>query len=295
MKKRNLFIFLAVAIIGLFACNDDENNLKGDGSGTGTLKIKLTDAPFPTDLVAEANVTINKIEIRKSGETDENPFTVLSTQEMKFNLLELTNGLTETLVNLNIEAGSYDLIRMYVSESSIKLKNGDVHSLKVPSGEQTGIKIFIDPSIKVVGGLTSELLLDFVVSKSFVLKGNMDSPAGIKGFNFKPVIKAANLSTAGTLEGNIVSGDTVVNGAQVSIIAADTVYTSTFTDLDGNYTILGVEAGTYKVMYEKEGYEAFTLENVEIVEANSTEKNVTLTAVETTQETTEETETVSGE
>lgn len=65
------------------------------------------------------------------------------------------------------------------------------------------MKIFIDPSIDVVGGLTAELLLDFDVSQSFVIQGNPAFPADIKGFIFKPTIKAANLSISGRLAGTI--------------------------------------------------------------------------------------------
>jgi len=282
MKRKQLITFIVIAAIGLFACNKSDDS----ASSTGKLSIKLTDAPFPTDLVAEANVTISKIEIRKSDDSEGNPFTVLSTEEMKFNLLDLTNGVTASLVNLDIEPGSYDLIRLYVTEASLKLKDGSEHKIKVPSGEQTGIKIFIDPSIKVAGGLTSELLLDFVVSKSFVLQGNIDSPAGIKGFIFKPVIKAANLSISGRLLGSVSDTSNVaIEGAQVSIIAADTVYTTSFTDENGDYAILGIDGGTYNVRYEREGYEMSTIENIEIVAGNATDKDVQLTEETTTEET----------
>lgn len=147
--------------------------------------------------------------------------------------------------------------------------------MTVPSGAQSGLKIFINPSIEVVGGLTAELLLDFDVSRSFVPQGNMDTPAGIKGFNFTPVIKAANLSTAGRLVGNVT--DTLVNaleGVTLSVFAADTLNTSTFTDMDGDYAILGLTAGTYNLVAEMEGFTAQTIEDIEIVAANATTQNL---------------------
>lgn len=280
MKKVNFrsILILAVMFVGILfaACQDEYNN----ESTTGKLKIQLTDAPFPTDLVAEANVTITKIEARRvneNGEEEGNPFITLSEEEMSFNLLELTNGVTAGLVDLEIEAGSYDLVRLYVSEASIKLSDETVHSLKVPSGAQTGIKIFIDPAIEVAGGLTTDLLLDFDVSKSFKLQGNIDSPAGIKGFIFTPVIKASNLSTTGSLFGNITDTESVViDGAQVAIIAADTVYTTSFADENGDYTIIGVDAGTYNIEYSKEGYQTTTIENVGIVAGNATTQDAQL-------------------
>ena len=278
MKKMyfKTFVMAALMVAGLLAgCNKDDN------STSGKLKIQLTDAPFPTDLVAEANVIINKIEIRKEGDTEGSPFVTLSEEEMTFNLLDLTNGVTASLVDLEILPGSYNLIRLYVSEASVKLSDGTVHSLKVPSGAETGIKIFINPAIEVVGGLTAELLLDFDVSKSFVLKGDMTTPAGINGFNFKPVIKASNLSTAGRLTGTATNAEAVaIEGVQVSIIAADTVYTTSFTDENGTYAVLGIDGGTYGVEFAKDGYQTTTIGDVGIVAGNATTQNAELIAEE---------------
>jgi hypothetical protein len=279
MKKMNFktIMVLAVMVVGILfaACQEEFNN----ESTSGKLKIQLTDAPFPTDLVAEANVTITKIEVRKvsEGEEEGNSFITLSEEEMSFNLLELTNGVTAGLVDLEIEAGSYDLVRLYVSEASVLLSDGTKHAMKVPSGAQTGIKIFIKPSIEIAGGLTSDLLLDFDVSKSFVVQGNPNSPAGIKGFIFKPVIKASNLSTTGRLTGTVFDAEELaIDGAQVSIMAADTVYTTSFTDVNGEYTILGVDAGTYKVEYSKEGYQTTTIEDIKVVAGNATNQDAQL-------------------
>ena len=280
MKKMNFktIMVLATVIVGMLftACQEEYSK-----STTGKLKIQLTDAPFPSDLVTEANVKINKIEIRKANTTDVNPFVTLSEKEVSFNLLDLTNGVTASLIDLDIDAGSYDLIRLYVTDASVVLSDGTVHSLKVPSGSQTGIKIFITPSIEVSGDLTTELLLDFDVSKSFKMRGNMNSPAGIKGFIFKPSIKASNLSTTGRLTGNVVDAENApIDGVQVAIIAEDnTVYTTTFTD-NGEYQFLGVDAGTYKIEYSKEGYETKTIEDVTIVAGNATVQNAELVAVQ---------------
>ncbi len=275
------FTSLLVAVLmimGVSIVSCDNDNI----SGTGKLKIQLTDAPFPSDLVAEANVTISKIEIRKASQSEDagRPFVTLSEEEMSFNLLDLTNGVTASLVDLEIEAGSYDLVRLYVSEASVKLNDGTEFDLFVPSGAQTGIKIFIDPSIVVAGGLTSELLLDFNVAKSFVAQGDISSSEGISGFIFTPVIKASNLSTAGRLTGVVADADNIaIDGVQVSLIDADTVYTSTFTDENGEYTILGVDAGTYDLELAKEGFETTIIEDVSIVAANATTQNGQLNVV----------------
>lgn len=286
---------LAIAIITLstlmMSCSDD-NEVASD---YGRLSVKLTDAPFPHDLVAEANVTIFKVDARYKGdinlddemmdstnttvETDgDNPFIVLMEDEVQVNLLELTNGVTKNLVDIDVPVGTYDLIRVYVEGINVVLKDGTTYDLKVPSGSQSGIKIFIKPSFNVSGGLTSDLLLDFDVSRSFVAKGGTQN---ITGFNFKPVIKASNMSTAGTLTGIVteLQEETLlgVEGAQIAVFVADTLNTTTFSDVDGSYMLLGLDAGSYTVEVEKEGYIMQTADNVQIDAANKTVLDFELT------------------
>lgn len=272
-------IFAGMAFYGCEEANETD-------STTGKLKILLTDAPFPADLVEEANVVINKIDIRnKNNEPDGYPFITLKEEEMSFNLLELTNGVTAELVDIELEPGSYDLVRLYVSEASILLKDGTEHDLFVPSGAQTGIKIFIDPAVEVAGGLTAELILDFNVSKSFIVQGNPNSPAGIKGFIFKPVIKATNKATSGRLTGFVSDTSGVaLEETEVNVLAADTVYTSSFTDEFGAYTVIGIDAGTYDVAFAKEGFVNDTIMDVEIIEGNATNLDAQLTPVEEEEE-----------
>ena len=250
---------------------------------TGELSIQLVDAPFDYDLVAEANVTVFKVEIRASGDSEET-FTVLTEDEFQVNLLELTNGVSETLFNNEIAVGEYDLIRVYVKDASVVLKDGTVYDLKVPSGEQTGIKVSISPVLRVAGGLTSNLLLDFDVSQSFVARGNIGSP-NFNGFIFKPTIKGVNLSTAGTLTGIVTTvneKDSIValEGAQLDVIDNDSIQNSTFTDATGEFTFLGVQTGVYQLNVQKDGYTSELVENVVIIEGNLTVSDIQLSPIE---------------
>jgi len=291
--KINFYSLLILAFGTLLVSCTESNDLPNE---YGRLSIKLTDAPFPHDLVAEANVTIFKIDARYKGDVemddsdtedngssvesddDNSSFVVLMENEVRVNLLDLTNGITENLLDKDVPVGSYDLVRVYVTGVNVVLTNGTTYDLKVPSGSQSGIKIFIDPELVVSGGLSADLLLDFDVSRSFVAKGGTKDLASITGFNFKPVIKASNLSTAGTLAGIIteISEEVSVSieGVQVSIFDGDTQITSTFTDADGRYMIMGLEAGSYTVKIEKEGYGLQTFSDIEINAANKTELDV---------------------
>ncbi|SDE84515.1 DUF4382 domain-containing protein [Cellulophaga baltica] len=285
MKLKLVFTSILSMVFLLFGCSDNNDTANG---GTGTLSIQLTDAPFLYDMVAEANVTIFKIDARYKGavETDSvsadgNSFITLSEEEVPINLLELTNGITENLVNLEVPAGTYDLVRVYVKGVNAILNDGTVYDLNVPSGEQTGIKVFIQPGLVVQGGLSSDLLLDFDVSKSFVAKGGRNN---LSGFNFKPVIKASNLATAGTLKGLVTTTEDNISvgleGAQVSVIVADTINTTTFSDIDGRFVIMGLQEGSYDLLVALEGYTSERKEGIAIVASNNTTQDVVLSLEE---------------
>ena len=271
--KTFLFIFVLIGLFLVSGCGDSTGN-----SGNGTLSLKITDAPFPVDWLDSALVTINKIEIRQKGEADSGkPYIVLSEEEFNINLLDLRNGITEDILEIDIPAGSYDLVRLYVKSARVKFKDGNESTLTVPSGAQTGIKVFISPDIQVTGGLTSELLLDFDLGKSFHFTGNPQTPEEVKGVKFKPVVRAVNVSVAGRISGNVSdTSGTVVANAQVWI-SRDTVITSTYSDISGAYQIIGMEAGLYDISAGKMGYDSLTVNDIEVVAGNLTNQNFVLT------------------
>lgn len=251
MKKAIAFILtLAMYVFVLQSCSNDSVTAPESGVNVGILQLKITDTPFPFDQVEEANVTINKLEVRSKSESDDDAFEVVFEDEIELNLLNLRNGVTEDLPDALLGVGSYDLVRIYISEASVLMKDGKLYELKVPSGAQTGIKLFVNPEIQVQGGLTAELLLDFDLSESFVVQGNIESP---NGFLFKPVIRAVNNSLAGIINGTITDGNDPLEGVLVTVTLEGKSATA-ITDSDGYYQILGLREGNYAVTAKLEGY-----------------------------------------
>jgi uncharacterized repeat protein (TIGR02059 family) len=185
-------------------------------------------------------------------------------------LFELRNGITEELVDLEVPQGDYDLVRLYVDEANLKIKNiNDPFNMKVPSGEQTGIKVFINPVIHVEGGISAELLLDFDLSKSFVMRGHMAH----NGFIFKPCLRAANISTAGRIEGIVTdnSQDKVgIENATISLQKDAEELATALTDATGHYVFMALPAGTYSMSATMENYDATSVEGILVIPGNKT-------------------------
>jgi hypothetical protein len=267
MKTTYLYAFLGILLMVFTGCTDNETT----EAGVGRLTIQLTDAPFPLDLISEANVTIYKIEARQKNDTendssmedeetmndesedmhDGNAIVVLMEEEISVNLLDLTNGMTESLVDTEIPAGTYDQLRVYAKGINVVMNDeeGTTYDLKIPSGEQSGIKIKIKPALTIVGGLSADLLLDFDVSRSFVPRGNIRDMSKFNGFIFKPVIKVSNLATAGTMAGVVTDKEdgAALAGATITVSQNDEIITTSLTDDTGAYMIMGLDPGEYVV------------------------------------------------
>ncbi len=307
---RSLFYLLLVVVVCL-GCEDENVMANLDQEQTGRITLRLTDAPFPFDLVAEANVTIFKVEAKledeeeseeeensedmTEGTTDsstdeadeeeneeEDSFVTLMEEEVRVNLLELTNGITEQLADVEVPAGRYKEIRVFVKDAEIILTDGNTFDLNVPSGSSSGIKLKLDPGFDVEGNFPTDLLLDFDVSRSFVPQGNSMTLEGINGFTFKPVIKVSVDRETGSLLGSVSTlveeSSVPVHGAQISVIAGDTINTTAFSDVDGAYKIMGLDPGSYKAIAAKEGFMTSDTLSVEITEESNTEANFVLEA-----------------
>lgn len=171
--------------------------VSGCGNGStgvedaGRMTVLLTDAPFPFDLVAEANVVIERVDV-----VGEFGVETIAEGEQTFNLLDLQNGVTAQLATASLPEGPIEQIRLIVSEASVVLIDETTFDLVVPSGAQTGIKI-LTPNVEVSAGAETTTTLDMDVSDSFIVQGDPDTPAGIQGFIFTPVVRIAGSVTEG--------------------------------------------------------------------------------------------------
>lgn len=191
---------LAAAAFALGACSDSSS------PGSGTLVLKLTDAPFPTDSVASVDVFVVRIDARAEAvasdddanasldDMDGSGWRTIATPNRVFDLLTLQNGVVANLGEATLPNGEYRGFRLILDtdQSSVTLKDGTVFTgtsdpgVHWPSAGQSGIKINLDRPVSIDSD-TTEMLIDFDVEQSFVMRG---SSLALDGLNFTPVIKA---------------------------------------------------------------------------------------------------------
>jgi hypothetical protein len=124
----------------------------------------------------------------------------------QIDLLALTGGTTELLLDgVTLNAGRYNWIRLKVNaergviDSYIDLLDDTRHSLYIPSGAETGLKL--NRGFDVTEDGMASFTIDFDLRKS------VRYPSGLDGDRIlRPTLRLVDDNTAGALTGTVASG-----------------------------------------------------------------------------------------
>src|SRR5688572_7817006 len=213
----------------------------GDGTasgGRGTLQVFMADAPDPTVLAVE--IDISRVEANIGG-----TWQTISTTPRTLNLFNL-KFQEELIAQSDLPAGRYTQIRFIVDEARVTDSEG-THIANIPSGSQTGIKVNLNfdiPENEVTG-----VLLDFNVSRSLIRLGNGN-------YQLKPVVVGVVRVLSGTITGVATDGSAPLAGATVRAIykagphfPIDTEVNSTSSVEDGRFKLWALMPGTYQLQF----------------------------------------------
>jgi len=213
--------------------------------GSGSMNVHLVDGPIAG--YQEINVNIQTVEISGNG-----GWKTLGTPNKTINLLNLVGGVDETLAaGATLPAGHYQQMRLVLgSGNTVKLADGTVQPLIVPSGLQTGIKLIV--SFDVAAGTTKDVWIDFDAAHSIQVV-----MAGMSGqYILRPTCWAFDKIVTGSISGKLTDGSTAaaLPGATVYAETLDgsgnaRIARSTVTDANGAYTLDLLPVGsTYYVV-----------------------------------------------
>jgi len=235
-------ISILVASLGLaflMACGGSS------GSSSGAMTVHLVDGPISG--YQEINVNIQTVEISGNG-----GWITLGTPNKTYNLLSLTGGVSELLASgTTLPAGHYQQMRLVLgSGNTVKLADGSVQPLTVPSGLQTGVKLIV--SFDVAAGTTKDVWIDFDAAHSIqVVQAGASSQ-----YLLRPTVWAYDKIVTGSISGKLTDAATST-GLAGAVVYAETLDTagdpriarSTVTDTTGAYTLDLLPVGaTYYVV-----------------------------------------------
>jgi len=218
MMKYFLTLILVIATLIATACSPSNDNGTGANGDTGTLILKLTDAPVDSENLTGVYIAINEIMVNKSTSDDTNWTTVREYDEpLVYNLLELTNGNFALLGEFELTAGQYNQIRFLLEiqehgngspttpGSYVEFSDETTESLFVPSGGQTGYKAVGAFEVPVNGEV--EVTVDFNLRKALNVTGQGNNQRYI----LKPTLRLIVDSQSGNINGTITLETTYTN------------------------------------------------------------------------------------
>lgn len=257
-KKLTSFLLAAVAVTMFYSCNEDDDS---QNENSARLVVHMTDAPGDYDHVY---VDVQDVRIKADASTndDEGWVSLENVQKGEYDLLSLTNGVTQLLADSEVPVGNLGQIRLILGPDNFVVLNGETERtpLSTPSAQQSGLKLNVNQQMEA--GELYEYLLDFDVDQSIVQTGN-------GGYILKPVIRLSTVEGTGRIEGDVLptvnaSGETF----QIQVKATNANHTITaYTNANGGFVLHNVPAGTYRVIFtpeETSGYADLEKINVQV-------------------------------
>jgi hypothetical protein len=193
-----------LAFLALASCDDT------GGPPTpreGATRVLLTDAPFPYDQVARADIYVMRVAAASAGSSTEQ---TIVAPNRTFDLVALQNGRTAELGEGVLTPGTYDrvFLEIDIDRSSLTLKDGTVLTRgSTPGIRWTGsggaapppLAVFVDVPIEVTTTGTV-LVVDFDLARSFRPMNPADVASGVE---YTPFARAVDASATGSLSGSI--------------------------------------------------------------------------------------------
>jgi len=174
---------LVVALL-LAGCNGMEGGSGRSAGGTGSLQVRLTDAPIDLSTVQNVNVTLTGVTVFPEETTspmgmlmEAGPISLMAFPAT-FDLLTLTGGATALLASGQVPAGNYSRIHLDISSATLVYKDGNTTPLKIDSN-----KVDVPIRFQVTAATTSTITLDFNAAASVQV-----NETGSDQFILRPVV-----------------------------------------------------------------------------------------------------------
>jgi hypothetical protein len=255
-----------LAVIGaaaaLAACGGGGGSDGAAATGTGTLRVALTDAP---SCYQHVYVTVQKVRVHQSataGDTDAGWSDLTLAAPQRIDLVSLSNGVLQELGSTPLPAGHYQQVRLVLADNagsgasamanSVQPNGGAETALDTPSAMQSGLKLRAD--FDVAAGQMADLVLDFDACKSIVQAGNSGK------FILKPVISVVPRVVSGVT--GYVTTTLSLSSTTIAAQQNGTTVRSTAPDATGKFSIPYLQPGTYTLVVTSDGHATAVVTNV---------------------------------
>ena len=268
MKIKRIYYGMIILLM-VFTFQSCSNESNDNIDKTARVQLKLVDAPGD---YLEVNIEI--VDIQYNSSEDEGGWKSFGTAEdypINVDLTELTAGNSLILADTIIASGMMNQIRLILSDNNnLVYEDQDGQEMEThldtPSAQQSGLKLKLNEELEP--GYSYTFILDWDVQKSIVNAGNSGK------YILKPVIRVNTEVNSGSIMGKVegdladdnIEGAVALENAKVEIYASpinegDESIASTYTNVNGEFTFLGLDAADYIIEIKVDGFDEYESEN----------------------------------
>jgi hypothetical protein len=219
--------------------------------------IFLTDDPVP--VLDSVFIDLQKLEVKLEDDSLSNGGWVsLNIHPGVYNILRFRNGMDTLFASGTLPNAKIQKIRLTLGANNSVMKNGQVFPLNVHSNDREIIANVEPFNFDIVPPDQVLFWIDFDAGRSIQVDNS--GPGNNNGYRLKGHIKLFSRSHSGRIEGKVLPA--AANPLVMAINGTDT--TTAIPDFqDGEYKIVGLHAGNYKVFFDgRNGYQDTTINNV---------------------------------
>lgn len=260
-------VFFAL-LFTLSSCEDDNNSAGLDGE----LRMEITDAPIDDANVKGTFVTISSIEV--DGQKVE------GFSKQTIDLMAYQNGATKVLATADLEAGTYNDIRLILDYETDAAGNAPgcyvlttdnvKHELKASQSTTSAIQL-MTPSFTIEDEVEETAVIDFDLRKAIQYEGSSSSSdqfTFVTDSELQSSIRVVAKEETGMVMGNVSDNlnlaetivvyayekgtfnkQTEVSGQGASQIQFKNAVSSGVADANGDFTLAFLEEGDYELHF----------------------------------------------
>ncbi len=260
MKKNIQFCAFALltASVVFYSCQKDmTGNGATDINKPHAVTIYLTDHQTP--VFDSVFIDIRRLEVKLEDDTLPNGGWVsLNIRAGVYNILRFRNGLDTLFATGTLPNARVKKVKLVLGTQNSAMKNGQSFPLRVKDEDREVIANLESTNFEITTAGQVLFWIDFDAGNS-IQEDNSGSGSG-NGYRLKSHIKIFTRSQSGRIEGKVLPR--VADAIVKAVIGSDTA-TAIPDDDDGEFKIVGLAAGTYKVIIDgQNGYNDTIINNV---------------------------------
>ncbi len=261
MKNRIYIVAIGLCLVtfSLYSCQKDAQNEYSvtDSSKPHAATIYFTDHQTP--IFDSVFIDVQRLQVKVEDDTlPNNGWVNMSIRPGIYNVLRFRNGLDTLFAVGNLPNARLRKIKLVLGLQNTVMKNGQVYPLRIKDDDREVIVNIEADDFEITNNGQVLFWIDFDAGNSIQMDNS--GSGSNNGYRLKSHIRIFTRRHSGRIEGKVLprSADPIVK----AIIGADTA-TAIPDRGDGEFKIVGLNAGTYKLLIDgQNGYQDTLINNV---------------------------------